>query len=147
MNLPSYRWRLAHVAALWADGVGQPVFSMLKGNPEFLVHLDDEAQFERVQTAAAYARTHITGEIQQPLPAPGTLVAIPVNGRVTGTTWTFRLDGRCFSALVPESVPVDGKNTVRVYAVRDVAGTNHLARLRGASIGPGHPERQDGGAR
>ena len=37
MDLPSYRWRFAHLAALWAYGVGQPVFSMLKGNPEFLV--------------------------------------------------------------------------------------------------------------
>ena len=37
MQLPSYRWRFAHLAALWAFGVSQPVFSMLKGNPEFLV--------------------------------------------------------------------------------------------------------------
>ena len=37
MDLPSYRWRFAHLAALWAYGVGQPVFSMLKANPEFLV--------------------------------------------------------------------------------------------------------------
>ena len=36
-DLPSYRWRFAHLAALWAYGVSQPVFSMLKGNPEFLV--------------------------------------------------------------------------------------------------------------
>jgi hypothetical protein len=37
MQLPSYRWRALHLAALWAYGVSQPVFSMLKGNPEFLV--------------------------------------------------------------------------------------------------------------
>jgi Sulfatase len=37
MKLPSHRWRFAHLAALWAYGVSQPVFSMLKGNPEFLV--------------------------------------------------------------------------------------------------------------
>ena len=36
-RLPSYPWRFAHLAALWAYGVSQPVFSMLKGNPEFLV--------------------------------------------------------------------------------------------------------------
>ncbi len=36
-HLPSYRWRYAHLAALWGYGVSQPVFSMLKGNPEFLV--------------------------------------------------------------------------------------------------------------
>ena len=36
-QLPSYPWRLAHLTALWAYAVGQPVFSMLKGNPEFLV--------------------------------------------------------------------------------------------------------------
>jgi hypothetical protein len=37
MQLPSYRWRFVHLVALWAFGVSQPVFSMLKGNPEFLV--------------------------------------------------------------------------------------------------------------
>ena len=37
MRLPSYPWRFAHLAALWAYGVSQAVFSMLKGNPEFLV--------------------------------------------------------------------------------------------------------------
>jgi Sulfatase len=37
MFLPAYRWRFAHLAALWGYGVSQPVFSMLKGNPEFLV--------------------------------------------------------------------------------------------------------------
>jgi hypothetical protein len=34
MDLPSYRWRFVHLAALWGYGVSQPVFSMLKGNPE-----------------------------------------------------------------------------------------------------------------
>ena len=37
MQLPQYRWRFAHLVALWAYGVSQPVFAMLKGNPEFLV--------------------------------------------------------------------------------------------------------------
>ena len=35
--LPGYRWRFVHLAALWGYGVSQPVFSMLQGNPEFLV--------------------------------------------------------------------------------------------------------------
>jgi hypothetical protein len=37
LTLPAYRWRFAHLAALWGYGVSQPVFSLLKGNPEFLV--------------------------------------------------------------------------------------------------------------
>lgn len=37
MKLPSYPLRFAQLAALWGYGVGQPVFSLLKGNPEFLV--------------------------------------------------------------------------------------------------------------
>ena len=37
MDLPAYRWRFVHLAALWGYGVSQPVFSMLKGNPEFLI--------------------------------------------------------------------------------------------------------------
>ena len=34
--LPSYRVRAIHLCALWAYGVGQPVFSLLQGNPELL---------------------------------------------------------------------------------------------------------------
>jgi Sulfatase len=37
MTFPRYGWRFAHLAALWGYGVSQPVFSMLGGNPEFLV--------------------------------------------------------------------------------------------------------------
>ena len=37
MQLPSYRWRLVHLTALWGYGVSQPVFSLLDRNPEFLV--------------------------------------------------------------------------------------------------------------
>ena len=38
MQLLSYGWRLAHLTALWGYGVSVPdFFSMLKGNPEFLV--------------------------------------------------------------------------------------------------------------
>ena len=36
-ELPSYRWRFVHLAALWGYGVSQPIFGMLAGNPEFLV--------------------------------------------------------------------------------------------------------------
>jgi len=37
VTFPPFRWRFAHLAALWGYGVSQPVFSMLGGNPEFLV--------------------------------------------------------------------------------------------------------------
>ena len=37
MTFPPFRWRFAHLAALWGYGVSQPVFAMLGGNPEFLV--------------------------------------------------------------------------------------------------------------
>ena len=37
VEFPSYPWRAAHLCALWAYGVAQPVFSMLSANPEFLV--------------------------------------------------------------------------------------------------------------
>ena len=35
--LPSYRIRAVHLTAVWAYAVGQPVFSLLQANPEFLV--------------------------------------------------------------------------------------------------------------
>jgi hypothetical protein len=35
--LPSYRLRAVHLTAVWAYAVGQPVFSLLQANPEFLV--------------------------------------------------------------------------------------------------------------
>jgi sulfatase-like protein len=37
VTFPPFGWRFAHLAALWGYGVSQPVFSMLGGNPEFLV--------------------------------------------------------------------------------------------------------------
>ncbi len=37
MSQVSYRLRALHLCALWAYGVSQPVFSLLQGNPEFLV--------------------------------------------------------------------------------------------------------------
>jgi Sulfatase len=35
--LPAYRWRTAHLVAAWAFAVSQPIYSLLEGNPEFLV--------------------------------------------------------------------------------------------------------------
>jgi len=35
--LPSYRLRAVHLIAVWAYAVGQPIFSLLQANPEFLV--------------------------------------------------------------------------------------------------------------
>lgn len=37
LPLPSYPYRLLHLTTVWAYAVSQPVFSMLSGNPEFLV--------------------------------------------------------------------------------------------------------------
>ena len=36
-RLPSYRVRAVHLTAVWAYAVSQPVFSLIEGNPEFLV--------------------------------------------------------------------------------------------------------------
>ena len=54
MRLPSYPWRFAHLAALWGYGVSQPIFSMLKGNPEFLV-INGASRAEAVAFAALLA--------------------------------------------------------------------------------------------
>jgi hypothetical protein len=35
--LPTYRWRAVHLVAAWAYAVSQPIYSLLEGNPEFLV--------------------------------------------------------------------------------------------------------------
>lgn len=35
--LPSYRLRAVHLIAVWAYAVSQPIFSLVQGNPEFLV--------------------------------------------------------------------------------------------------------------
>jgi Sulfatase len=36
-GLPAYRWRAVHLVAAWAFAVSQPIYSLLEGNPEFLV--------------------------------------------------------------------------------------------------------------
>ena len=57
MRLPSYPWRFAHLAALWGYGVSQPIFSMLKGNPEFLV-INGASRAEAVAFAVLLAFGH-----------------------------------------------------------------------------------------
>jgi hypothetical protein len=54
MSMPSYPWRFAHLAALWGYGVSQPIFSMLKGNPEFLV-INGASRMEAVAFAVLLA--------------------------------------------------------------------------------------------
>lgn len=54
MRLPSYTPRFAHLAALWGYGVSQPVFSLLKGNPEFLV-TEGASRIDTVAFAVALA--------------------------------------------------------------------------------------------
>ena len=54
MSMPSYPWRFAHLAALWGYGVSQPIFSMLKGNPEFLV-INGASRTEAVAFAVVLA--------------------------------------------------------------------------------------------
>ena len=54
MRLPPYRWRVAHLAALWGYGVSQPVFSMLKGNPE-LLYLKGTTRTDAIAFALAVA--------------------------------------------------------------------------------------------
>jgi hypothetical protein len=38
--LPSYRVRFVHLTAVWAYGVTQPVFALIDGNPDLLLHRD-----------------------------------------------------------------------------------------------------------
>ncbi len=52
--LPSYPFRFVHLVAVWAYAVSQPVFSMLDGNPEFLV-IRGSTRLEMVIFAVALA--------------------------------------------------------------------------------------------
>ncbi len=107
------------------------------------VRLDDAAQFEDVRTASLFSPSHIAGEIQRGSLAPGTPIAIAVNGRVAATTRTYGSNETHFSALVPEGVLLDG-NSVRVYTLRHVAGVNQSARLAGARDAVRSPVEQQG---
>ena len=52
--LPSYPFRFVHLVAVWSYAVSQPVFSMLDGNPEFLV-IRGSTRLEMVIFAVALA--------------------------------------------------------------------------------------------
>ena len=86
-----------------------------------------------VRTDSLFSPSHVAGAIQRRSLALGTPVAIAVNGQVAATTRTFGLNGTRLSALVPERVLVDGKNSVTVYTFGDVAVTKQVALLARAS--------------
>jgi hypothetical protein len=89
MKLPSYPWRFAHLAALWGYGVSQPIFSMLKGNPEFLV--------VRGSTRGDVIAFALILAFAPPLVAVGVAAAVSIVSRTLGRTlhivaiWCFAL--------------------------------------------------------
>jgi hypothetical protein len=96
------------------------------------VFFEEGDRFQRYVKSSRFVPAHIGGQIVRRAHAKNEL-AISVNGRIRALTRSFPLYGQeRFTALVPESSFVSGKNVVDVYDVEVVAGRVRLVRLGGS---------------
>ena len=98
------------------------------------VRLDGDTLFADVRKGSEFVPARVTGEVGGGSLAPGSAIAISVNGRVAATTRLFDVDGRNrFAVLVPERSLDEGRNSVEVFSISSSAGGVRLARLGGTS--------------
>jgi Sulfatase len=94
------------------------------------VSLDGRRAFDSVRLSSSFIPSLVTGRVTTSGARPPRAVAVAVNGRIAGTSPTFRVrrGGRLyFSALLPESVFQDGRNDVRLFSV---SGSGRELRLQ-----------------
>ena len=109
------------------------------------VRLDGDTLFADVRKESEFVPARVTGEVGGGSLAPGSAVAISVNGRVAATTRLFDVDGRNrFAVLVPERSLDEGRNSVEVFSISSSAGGVRLARLGGTSHAPQYVLSADG---
>jgi Sulfatase len=109
------------------------------------VQLDGETLFADVRKASAFVPARVTGGVEGGSLAPGSAVAISVNGRVAATTRVFTVDGRSrFAVLVPERSLDEGRNSVEVFSISSSPGGVRLVRLGGTSQAPRYVLSGDG---
>jgi hypothetical protein len=102
------------------------------------VTLDDAQVYANVRPSSGFVPARVAGEITGGSIEQGTALAIAVNGRVEATTRSYRLDGHSrFVTLVPERAFHDGRNSVRIYALKRTTGPLRVQSLGGTPYAPG----------
>jgi hypothetical protein len=111
------------------------------------VRLDGETLFANVRTESEFVPARVAGEIAGGSLAPGSALAIAVNGTIAATTRSFALDGRDrFAVLVPERAFREGRNAVVVLSIASQAGSVRLSRLGGTTEARDYVLSADGSA-
>ncbi len=113
----------------YTDVLGQHVDELGVDEAGIGVELDGESFFENVNLDSSFLLTHVTGRIAaEPASYPSRHVAVAVNDTVAGVT-EMSPGANEFSALVPETAFLQGRNYVEVFFVAEVDGTPRLERL------------------
>jgi hypothetical protein len=125
-------WDSLFAYGAYADLAGNLVHDIGVSEAGMEVELEGEAFFEKVDFDSPLLLTNITGHISAgPNDYPSRHLAVAVNGRVQSVTelsTRFHNTGD-FTALVPETAFVPGKNDVEVFLVVEVDGRPRLERL------------------
>ena len=113
----------------YANLVGTHLDEVGVGEAGFGVELDGEPFFENVNLDSPFLLTHVTGQIAaEPDSYPSRHLAVAVNGTV-GAVTEMSLGASKFSALVPETAFLPGRNDVEVFFVAEVDATPRLGHL------------------
>ena len=100
--------------------------------------VDGETLLRSVDLDSALTPSHVTGRLEGDA-APGTDLALAVNGRIAAVTRSFGPAAEVkFSAFVAESAFREGANEVEVYAVTERGRRLALARLGGTGKTPSY---------
>ena len=123
-------WDFMFADGAYADLLGMHVDELSVGEAGIRVGLDGESFFENVNLNSPFLLTHVTGRIAaEPGTYPSRHLAVAVNGTVAGVT-EMSPGANEFSALVPETAFLPGRNDVEIFFVAEVDGTARLERLQ-----------------
>jgi hypothetical protein len=121
-------------AGIYAAGVdprlaGRNVSTMsVARQPGARVELDASEAFTSVDPAGAVVPAFITGSLTGV--APGTTLAVALNGKIDAVAYAFEDRGQVsFSALVPPAAFRSGENRVKVFALRGSGQDTTLVAL------------------
>lgn len=111
--------------------LGRPVRNLSVSTGNFATVLAGANLFGGIDPNAAVVPSFITGMLEDTSGAPPERVAIAVNGVIRSVSRVWRDPQPVFSAVVPASSFVAGKNEVRVFGVTGVPEKPRLLRTRG----------------
>ena len=122
-------WGFLFADGSYADLLGKHVDELGFGDSGIGVKFDGEPFFENVDLNSPFLLTHITGHISaEPDSYSSRHLAVTVNDTVASVT-EMSVGVSEFSAMVPETAFLPGRNDVEVFFVAEVDGTPRLEHL------------------